>query len=123
MKDCPNPELAAFLVYSLCCDEDIMYTIACDTLDFVNNKAVIEKEIANGDGASPMLGGQNPVEVWAESAKGIDLSNSTYLDASLKAIMDKASEAYNAGTLATAEDAVQYVKDEVATQYPYITVE
>lgn len=123
MKDCPNPELAAFLVYSLCCDEDIMYTIACETLDFVNNKAVIEKEIANGDGASPMLGGQNPVEVWAESAKGIDLSNSTYLDASLKAIMDKASEAYNAGTLATAEDAVQYVKDEVATQYPYITVE
>lgn len=122
-KDCPNPELAAFLVYSLCCDEDIMYTIACDTLDFVNNKAVIEKEIANGDGASPILGGQNPVEVWAEAAKGIDLSNSTYLDASLKAIMDKASEAYNAGTLSSAEEAVQYVKDEVATQYSYITVE
>lgn len=122
-KDCPNPELAAFLVYSLCCDEDIMYTLACDTLDFVNNKAVIEKEIANGDGASPILGGQNPVEVWAEAAKGIDLSNSTYLDASLKAIMDKASEAYNAGTLSSAEEAVQYVKDEVSTQYSYITVE
>ncbi len=123
MKDCPNPELAAFLIYSLCCDEDIMYSIACDTLDFVNNKAVIAKEIENGDGASPILGGQNPVEVWAEAAQGIDLSNSTYMDAALKSIMDKASEAYNAGTYATVEEAVQYVKDEVATQYDYITVE
>ncbi|HOO78887.1 MAG TPA: hypothetical protein PLQ04_00725 [Lachnospiraceae bacterium] len=122
-KDCPNPELAAFLVYSLCCDEEIMYTLACDTLDFVNNKAVIEREIANGDGASPLLGGQNPVEVWAESAKTIDLSNASYLDSALKAIMDKASEAYNAGTLTSAEEAVQYVKDEVASQYDYITVE
>lgn len=123
MKDCPNTELAAYLVYALCCDEDIMYKLACDTLDFVNNKAVIEKEIANGDGASPILGGQNPVEVWAEAAKGIDLSNSTYLDASLKAIMDKASEGYNAGTYATADEAVQYVKDQVSTQYDYISVE
>lgn len=123
MKDCPNTELAAFLVYSLCCDEDIMYEIACDTLDFVNNKAVVAKEIENGDGASPILGGQNPVEVWAESAQGIDLSNSCYLDSALKAIMDQATKAYNSGTLSSAEEAVQYVKDEVATQYPYITIE
>lgn len=122
MKDCPNKELAAYLVYALCCDEDIMYKLACETFDFVNNKAVIEKEIANGDGASPLLGGQNPVEVWADSAKGIDLSNSTYLDASLKAIMDKASEGYNTGTYATVDEAVQYVKDEVANTYPYISV-
>ncbi len=123
MKDCPNTELAAYLVYALCCDEDIMYTLACDTLDFVNNKAVIEKEIANGDGSAAILGGQNPVEVWAEAAKGIDLSNSTYLDASLKAIMDKASEGYNAGTYATVDEAVQYVKDQVGNDYPYISVE
>lgn len=122
-KDCPNKELAAYLVYALCCDEEIMYTLACDTLDFVNNKAVIEREIANGDGASPILGGQNPVEVWADAAPGIDLSNSTYLDAALKALMDTASEAYNAGTYATVDEAIQYVKDQVATQYPYITVE
>lgn len=123
MKDCPNTELAAYLVYALCCDEDIMYTLACDTLDFVNNKAVIEKEIANGDGASALLGGQNPVEVWADAAKGIDLSNSTYLDAALKGIMDKASEGYNTGTYATVDEAIQYVKDEVSNTYPYISVE
>ena len=122
-KDCPNTELAAFLLYSLCCDEEIMHTIAVETFDFVNNKAVIATEVANGEGASPILGGQNPVEVWAEAALNIDLSNSCYLDSALKAIMDKASEAYNAGTLSSAEEAVQFVKDQVANDYPYIVVE
>lgn len=122
-KDTPNPELAAFLLYSLCADSDIMYNIAVDTFDFVNNKETIAREIANGDGASPILGGQNPVEVWAESALGIDLSNSTYLDSSLKGIMDKASESYNTGVYSSAEEAVQFVKDQVASTYDYIIVE
>jgi ABC-type glycerol-3-phosphate transport system substrate-binding protein len=122
-KDTPNPELAAFLVYSLCADSDIMYTIEKDTKDFVNNKEAVAQIIADGEGASDMLGGQNPVETWAEAATKIDLSNSTYLDSALKAIMDTASESYNAGTISSVDDAVQYVKDEVASTYDYITVE
>jgi ABC-type glycerol-3-phosphate transport system substrate-binding protein len=120
---CPNTELAAFLLYELCCDPEIMYQIEDETLDFVNNKEAVANIIADGKGASDILGGQNPVETWAEAALGIDLSNSTYLDSSLKAIMDKASESYNAGTLSSADEAVQYVKDQVASTYDYITVE
>jgi hypothetical protein len=123
MEGCPNTELAAFLVYSLCCDEDIMYTLACDTLDFVNNKAVIEKEIANGDGASPILGGQNPVEVWAESVKNIDLSKASYLDSEIKNYITDAAAAYNAGEVDSIDAAVQLVKDKVADAHPEITVE
>ena len=122
-KDTPNPELAAYLVYALCCDTDVMYNIEANTMDFVNNKEAVAKIIADGKGASDILGGQNPVETWAEAATKIDLSNSSYLDSALKAIMDKASEAYNAGTLDSADAAVQYVKDEVAKTYDYITVE
>ena len=118
--DTPNPELAAFLLYELCCDADMMATIEEETFDFVNNKEAVAKVIADGKGASDILGGQNPVETWAEAALDIDLSNATYMDANLKAIMDKASEGYNAGTI---EDPVQYVKDEVASTYDYITVE
>ena len=121
--DTPNPELCAYLLYQLCCNADVMYTIEKNTFDFVNNKEAVAQIIADGEGASGVLGGQNPVETWANAALNIDLSNSTYLDANLKAIMDKASEAYNAGTLATADEAVQYVKDEVAATYDYITVE
>ena len=123
MEGCPNTELAAFLVYSLCCDEDIMYTLACDTLDFVNNKAVIAKEIENGDGSSPILGGANPVAVWSESVMDIDLSNACFLDADLKNYITDAANAYNAGTLASVDEAMQYVKDQVAENFSYITVE
>lgn len=120
---CPNVELAGFLLYSLCCDEEIMYTVACDTLDFVNNKAAIAKEIANGDGASPILGGQNPVETWDAAARLIDLSNASYLDSAIKVSIDKAAIAYNSGELADVEAAVQYVVDDVTGQYSYLTVE
>lgn len=118
--DTPNPELAAFLLYELCCDPDMMASIEEETFDFVNNKEAVAKVIADGAGASDILGGQNPVETWADGALAIDLSNATYMDANLKAIMDKASEGYNAGTI---DDPVQYVKDEVASTYDYITVE
>ena len=121
--DTPNPELCAYLLYQLCCNADVMYTIEKNTFDFVNNKEAVARIIADGEGASPLLGGQNPVETWANAALNIDLSNSTYLDANLKAIMDKAAEAYNSGELGSAEEAVQYVKDEVAATYDYITVE
>lgn len=122
-EGCPNKDLAAFLVYSLCCDEDVMYTLACDTKDFVNNKAVIAKEIENGDGASDILGGQNPVATWAEAAPGIDLSNASYLDSELKNYITDAAAAYNEGTLDSADAALDYVKEQVKTNYDYITVE
>jgi hypothetical protein len=126
MDGCPNTELAAFLVYSLCCDEDIMYTLAKDTGDFVNNKATIEALIANDEGGLPareILGGQDPFVIWAESVKNINLSNACYLDAPLKDIITKAATAYNSGEVADVDAALQYVKDEVAKTYDYVVIE
>lgn len=120
---CPNTELAGFLLYELCCDEDIMYTVACDTLDFVNNKAVIAKEIENGDGASPILGGDNPLETWDAAARLIDLSNASYLDAAIKDSITKASTAYNSGELGSVDEAKQYVIDDITGKYSYISAE
>ena len=124
-EDTPNPELCGFLLYELCCDKDMMYKISAETADFVNNKAAMEQIAADGVIADPaaVLGGQNPVEIWLQSAPGIDLSNATYMDSAIKAIIDKASEGYNSGTYATADDAIQFIKDEVASGYTNITVE
>ncbi|MCQ2522447.1 MAG: ABC transporter substrate-binding protein [Lachnospiraceae bacterium] len=119
---CPNTELAAFLAYSLCCDEDIMYRIAVETKDFVNNKAAIAKEVANGDGADALLGGQNPVATWAESAKKINLSNACYLDSEIKTMIDSAAKLLIAGDVDVA-GAIENVKSQVAEKYDYITVE
>mgnify|MGYP002857473873 CR=1 FL=1 len=120
LKDSPNPELAAFLAVSLCTDDDIMYNISADTFDFVNNKAAMAKILADGKGASNITGDQNPVETWIDSACYIDLSNSSYLDSEIKAAIDKAAEAYWAGTISTVDEAVQQVETDIKTKYSYL---
>ncbi len=122
MKDCPNPELAAFLLYSLCCDEDIMYTMACDTLDFANNQEVIEKEIMNGEGMTPVLGGQNPLEVWAEVAPRIDCSNDTYMDFEIESHIMAVVEEYVNGQYSSVGEAIKEVEDRVSSSNSNIEV-
>ena len=119
-KDTPNPELCAFLLYELTCDPEIGVAISNQTGDCVNNKAandrLINGELAPDNNAAKFLGGQNPIEVWAKAAEGINLSNVTYQDASIKAFIDEAADAYNSGTYATVEDAVKYVEDKCASE-------
>lgn len=119
-KDTPNPELAAYLLYELTCNPDIGVQITNKTGDCVNNKEanarLINGELAADNAAAKFLGGQNPIEVWAASAEGINLSNLTYQDASIKAFIDEAALAYNSGEIATVEDAVKYVEDKCATE-------
>ena len=115
-----NPELAAFLLYELTCDPDIGVAITNQTGDCVNNKAANERlingELAADNAAAAFLGGQNPIEVWAAAAEGINLSNVTYQDATIKTYIDNASKAYNEGTYATVEEAIQYIEDQAASE-------
>ncbi len=122
-KDTPNPELCAYLMYELCCDKDIMYNIEKGTSNFVNNKEAVTQIIADGIGASDILGGQNPVETWANSALQIDLSNATYLDNAIMAEIDKACQAYNSGEVSSVDDAIKMVKDNMKKAYDYLNVE
>lgn len=122
-KDCPNKELAAYLIYSLCCDEDIMYDIAKNTFDFVNNRTVVAKQIENGDGACDVLGGQNPIELWSKDAERIDLSNLSSLDYDFKNMIDVASEGYNKGRYKTLEESILCVKDSVKKKFNNIKVD
>lgn len=115
----PNKELAAYFVYMMTCDADAMYNLAVKTGDFVNNTTAVEKLIADGVGARDILGGQNPVETFAEAAKSINVQ-STYLDSSILSYIAKASTAYNTGDIASVEEAIQYVKDQVAKDFDYI---
>lgn len=119
-KDTPNPELCAFLLYELTCDPEIGVAITNQTGDCVNNKAandrLINGELAPDNNAAKFLGGQNPIEVWAKAAEGINLSNVTYQDASIKSFIDEAADAYNSGTYATVDDAVKYVEDKCASE-------
>lgn len=119
-KDTPNPELCAFLLYELTCDPDVGVDITNKTGDCVNNKAANERlingELSSGNAAQKFLGGQNPIEVWAASAEGINLSNVTYQDASIKAFIDEAATAYNSNTYTSVDDAVKYIEDKCASK-------
>lgn len=123
-KDTPNPELAAFIAYTLCCDTDFMYEHMKSTFDYVNNKAAVQKCIDNGEGASDMLGGQNPVEIWAAQADKIVNAYATSYDMTFNGYMDAAALAYSSGEAATVEDAIEIIKNKVAESYgDVITVE
>ena len=119
-KDTPNPELCAFLLYELTCDPDVGVDITNKTGDCVNNKEanarLIAGELSADNAAAKFLGGQNPIEVWAASAEGINLSNTTYQDASIKAFIDEAATAYNSNTYTSVDDAVKYIEDKCASE-------
>lgn len=115
----PNPELAAYFVYMMTCDNDAMYNLAKDTGDFVNNKTTVDKLVADGIGARDILGGQNPYATFSKAAASVN-SKATYIDGSILGYVDDASKAYNAGTYKTVEEAIQYIKDQVAKDFDYI---
>ncbi len=118
-KDTPNPELAAYFIYMMCCNEDSMYNLAKDTGDFVNNQAAVDQIIADGVGAREVLGGQNPYATFAEAAKDINVQ-STYIDGNILTYIDDACKAYNAGDYTSVDQVIQYVKDQVKKNFDYI---
>ncbi len=118
-KDTPNPELCGFLLYELCCDTDMMYDISADTLDFVNNREAMTRISNDGKGASPILGGQDPVAIWLESAEHINLNNTTAYDAEIMNVIVEASTKYNNWELSNQKDAFRWIKDTAARQITY----
>lgn len=110
-KDTPNPELCGFLLYELCCDTDMMYAISADTLDFVNNREAMARISDNGKGVSPILGGQDAVAIWLDSAEHINLSNSTAYDAEIMNVIDEASYKYNNWVFTNKNEAIRWIKD------------
>lgn len=121
-KDTNNADMAGYFVYMMTCDADVMYTIAKDTGDFVNNKEANAKLIEDGVGAQECLGGQNPVEAFADAAVSINVQ-STYIDGSILGWVDEASQSYNAGTYSSTDECIDYIKEQVATSYDYIVQE
>jgi ABC-type glycerol-3-phosphate transport system substrate-binding protein len=120
---CPNKELAALVLYTMCCDVDTMYNIFDIDTDFCNNKQSVANLIADGKGALDKLGGQNPLEAYDAGAKGLSLDMATSYDATFNSYLDSAAAGYNAGDYATIDDAIVYIKEQVSAAYSDIVVE
>ena len=112
-----NPEHAKDIILALTGNKDNLLKISKDYSDFTNTKSgMAEAATDDANFSSEFLGGQNPIEVWAAAAEGINLSNVTYNDASIKGFIDEAATAYNSGTYTSVDDAVKYIEDKCASE-------
>ncbi len=78
-----NLDLVKDIMIKMTCDADTLIKITQDTQDFTNNVEAMETLAADDDFASAFLGGQNHIALFAESAKGIDMSNISAYDQGL----------------------------------------
>lgn len=94
-----NLELVQEIMRTMTCDPETLITITKDRQDFTNNIEAMET-LANDDNfASVFLGGQNHIKLFAESAKGIDMSNISPYDQGLNEGIQTAFRDYFNGTV------------------------
>ena len=83
--NCNTATEAANFVRFFTVDADSMEQYALDSGEFVNNKAVMEKIVADGSNTNDLLGGQDQFAVLKDVAAGIKMSDSiSKYDQSLK---------------------------------------
>jgi len=120
--NCSDKDLAGQIMKTLCCDTDTMYNIAAETLDYVNNKAAVEKLIKDGKGTYDFLGGQDFLEVFAPLAEKVDVSWMSAYDQKINTALDTQVKAYAAGEK-DKDAAVADLKAAVKNDYPAVNVE
>ncbi|MDD6402162.1 MAG: extracellular solute-binding protein [Lachnospiraceae bacterium] len=113
---CRNEKLAAFLVYTLCCDKNVMYQICENENIFVNNREVIKTAVAEGKGAYETLGGQETYAVWDISSDSITIGSPTKYDDILINVLYDELDRYVNEELADVDAAVDRVKTKILEQ-------
>lgn len=120
--NCSDPELAGLIMKTLCCDTDTMYNIASDTLDYVNNKASVQKMIDDKKGAYEFLGGQDFLAVFSPLAEKVDVSWMSAYDQKINTALDTQVKAFAAGDK-DKDKAIDDLKAAVKNDYPAVKVD
>lgn len=94
-----NLDLVQEIMRTMTCDKETLTTITKDTQDFTNNIEAMEVLAKDDKFASAFLGGQNHINLFAESAKGIDMSNISPYDQGLNEEIQTAFRDYFNGTV------------------------
>lgn len=112
-----NPQLVADIMRKLTMDEDVMEEIALWDGDIVNNEAVLDRLSDDSSFDNPILGGQNPIAYYIDSAENIDLPESTVYDQPLRDLFKMCMADYLEG-MVSYPDALEDYYDMVEAQYP-----
>lgn len=122
MAGCSDPALAGQIMKALCCDTELMTTMAEETLDYVNNKTAMKTLSDAGKGAYDFLGGQDFIAMFSPLAEDIDVSWMSAYDQKVNELFVGQAQSYAKGEK-DKETAVADFKTAVADMYPDITVE
>ena len=105
---------------TLTTNEEVMTNIVKQDDDFVNNKPAMEAMAADAGYQSKVLGGQNPLAMYAAGAENIDLSNLSPYDQGCNEEFQRAMKNYFDGN-ATLDEALDLFYKAVEEKYPGLT--
>lgn len=117
-----NPGIIADIMKALTTNKDIMLDIVTADSDFVNNKPAMEEAAGKDEFAFKVLGGQNPLALFAKGAENCDLSNQCAYDQGCNEEFQKAMKNYFDGN-ATLEQATAAFKTAIVEKYPDVKVD
>ena len=115
-----NGDLIKDIMLKMTTDADLMKGIVVKDDDFVNNKPAMEAMAADAGYQSKVLGGQNPLAMYAAGAENIDLSNLSPYDQGCNEEFQRAMKNYFDGN-ATLDEALDLFYKGVEEKYPGLT--
>ncbi len=116
-----NADLIKDIMLTMTTDKDVLKEIVEKDDDFANNKTLMD-EMAETDYTSKVLGGQNPLPLYAKNVESLDLSNLSPYDQGCNEEFQNAMKNYFDGN-ATLDEALALFRKAVAEKYPDISVE
>lgn len=115
-----NASLVKDIMLQMTTNQDLMKDIVVDDDDFVNNKPAMDEMAADTSYQSKVLGGQNPLAMYAASVEGLDLSNLSAYDQGCNEEFQNAMRNYFEGN-ATLDEALELFYKSVVEKYPDLT--
>lgn len=117
--ECPDKDLAALVLKTLCCDEAVLTQMAKE--DFVNNREVMEAIAKEAEGLE-LLGGQKPLEIWLSVEDNIDETLVTPYDGRFDSWIQGLSVSFNKERIKNTKEVLEQFKDKVSDTFNYIMV-
>lgn len=112
-----NASLVKDIMLQLTSNDKVMEEIVKADDDFVNNKSVMDAMAQDSTYSSAVLGGQNPLAMYAAGVDSIDLSNISIYDSGCNADFQSAMTNYFEGN-ATLDEALELFRTAVIERYP-----
>lgn len=117
-----NPTLVKDIMLKMTTDPDILMKIVKNKNDFVNDKPTMETMAEDKEYKNAVLGGQNPLGMFAKGADKIDRSAMSAYDQGCNESYQKAFKNYFDGN-ATYDEALEAFKKDVKTKYPEVSID